>query len=201
MDEFRPPSSGKFFSMNIERDDRSLILRLVAPIFQQGFQFETRLGVDVRAILTSELDLEPELVDRRVATVFINGKAVDDFQTACLTAGCALTLSGAMPGLVGACLRKSGKYASLRSVISYVPEEMPQFSGRGIIKIKLFNTLIPELGPLFLSRGILISPDQYDDLIASIERVDLESAIGRQIFIEPSGSDHYRIQVPTPPVC
>ncbi len=173
----------------------SLTSLMFMAIYQAGFRFETRLGQDIKAILVSELGIEPEFVDKRIATIFINGKAVDDLETARVTDGCVLTLSGAMPGLVGACLRKSGRYASLRSGISYSPEPQTRSSETGVITVKLFNTLITELGPSFLQRGIIVDDRQYQGLMADINKSSKKSSLFDLLHFEKYGSDSYKISI------
>lgn len=179
--------------MLIGVDVLATLSRLMMIIYQQGFMFQTRLGVDVKSTLVSELGLEPEFVDMRVQTVFMDGKAVDDLENARLKEGHVLTLSGAMPGLVGACFRKSGKYASLRSEISYTPCNSTKSTNRGFITVKLFNALIPELGPRFLEHGILIDKSQYDNLVAAVAESRHRSSIEKIIKIEQSGLDRFRV--------
>ena len=170
------------------------ISRLMMATYQQGFRFETELGGDVKSTLVSELCLDPEVVDKRVQTVFMDGMAVDDLEKAQLREGSVLTLSGAMPGLVGACLRKSGKYAALRSEISYTPCNLTTSSKkRGVITVKLFNSAIPELGPAFLKLGILIDKSQHDELIKAVEESPEKSSIKNIIKIEQLSSECFRI--------
>lgn len=179
--------------MLIGPDILATVSRLMMTIYQQGFMFQTRLGADVKSTLVSELGLEPEFVDKRVQTVFMDGKAVDDLENALLREGHVLTLSGAMPGLVGACFRKSGKYASFRSEISYTPCNLTTSTNRGIITVKLFNALIPELGPKFLEHGILIDKGQCNDLMAAVMESRHRSSIEKIMKIEQLGLDRFSV--------
>ena len=65
------------------------------------------------------LGLSPEYVDKRIQTLFLNGKAIDNPDTALLKEDSTLALSAAMPGLLGATLRKGSYYARMRNEISY----------------------------------------------------------------------------------
>jgi len=90
---------------------------------------------------------------------------VDDVHSATVKQGSALALSAALPGLVGASLRKGGYYAPMRSQISYrqmIPSGPPQ---EGIIILKLFNLTLKELGPTFLKRGVWIDGGDLSDLL------------------------------------
>jgi hypothetical protein len=61
-----------------------------------------------------------------------------------------------MPGFVGAALRKGGFYAAMRSEITHVKEQQYDTSVDGLFTLKLYNLLLPEIGPLFLSSGIIL---------------------------------------------
>jgi hypothetical protein len=67
-----------------------------------------------------------------------------------------VALSSALPGLVGATLRRGGFYACLRDSINYRQEDLPVDTRPGTITIKLFNLLMDELGPVFLKKGIIM---------------------------------------------
>ena len=63
-------------------------------------------------------------------------------------------------------MRRGGVVASLRSNISHREEERPEEGDvEGFILVKLFNTLIPVLGPLVLKRGVLVGRDILKDLL------------------------------------
>ena len=70
--------------------------------------------------------------------------------------GSVVAFSSALPGLVGATLRRGGFYACLRDSITYRKEDMPVDARQGTITIKLFNLLMDELGPVFLRKGIIM---------------------------------------------
>lgn len=136
------------------------------PIFQQGFVFETRVGISIETFLCQDLGLDPQFVRERISTIFLDGKAVDSIATTLLREGAILALSSAMPGLAGATLRRGGPYASLRASISYRENGGSAPAGKGRITVKLFNLLIGELGPLFLEKGILVtSPELLNFLL------------------------------------
>lgn len=130
------------------------LMEAFSPLFQQGFVFKTRVGVSIETFLCADLGLDPQFVQERISTIFLDGKAVDSIATALLREGSILALSSAMPGLAGATLRRGGPYASLRASISYRENAGSAPVGKGRITVKLFNLLIGELGPLFLERGI-----------------------------------------------
>jgi hypothetical protein len=100
--------------------------------------------------------LKKEFVEERISTVFLDGQCVDDISSAVLNDNCVVAFSSALPGLVGATLRRSGFYACLRDAITYQKEDVPVDTGQGTITIKLFNLLMDGLGPVFLRQGIIM---------------------------------------------
>jgi hypothetical protein len=113
----------------------------------------------VQDYLTGQLGIDPDYVRDRIATVFVDGSVVDDLDATPLRPGSTLTLSAAMPGLVGASLRKGGYYSAMRSEISWkADDDAPQrLDGPpDTIRLKLFNTVLRELGPTLLRRGVLV---------------------------------------------
>jgi hypothetical protein len=92
-----------------------------------------------------------------VQTVFLDGKPVDDLDRTTIPAGATLALSAAMPGLVGATLRRGGYYAPLRSEITCREQPTRAATEASMVRVKLFNLLAPELAPTFLAQGIWLS--------------------------------------------
>ena len=112
----------------------------------------------VLGFLVQDLGLTPEYVQQRITTVFLDGQVVDVLEDATLRKGSRLALSAAMPGLVGATLRRSGPYAAMRAEITRSAEhELHVCSAvTTVVEVKLFNLLIDEIGPVLLERGVLL---------------------------------------------
>jgi hypothetical protein len=127
------------------------------PILQQGFGVPALVPATVREILCDEFGMNAGYVTDRITTIFLDGKATDDIDKAVVGDGALLALSAAMPGLVGATMRRGGYYAAMRSAITLGKQENAGSCGEGTVRLKLFNLLLPELGPEFLQRGILLS--------------------------------------------
>jgi hypothetical protein len=123
-----------------------------------------QVGVNVISLLCEELGLSGQYVSKRISTIFLDGKCVDNIDSAIVKEGSTLALSAAMPGLAGATLRRGGVYGSMRSSITH-RENDPAREETGLCSIKLFNLLIPELGPVFLQRGILIKPGNLENFL------------------------------------
>ena len=88
------------------------------PLFQQGVIVKILTG-DYQGSTFPYLEIPAEYVENRIQTIFLDGKAVDDLGEAKVRDGSILALSAAMPGLVGATLRRGGAFASLRRSITF----------------------------------------------------------------------------------
>ncbi len=126
------------------------------PLCQQGFLVMVPGSGNIRTFLCQHLGLSPDYVEGRIQTIFLNGKPVDEMDAAIVGQGDTLALSAAMPGLVGATMRRGGFFAGLRANISHRAQDQAAQDGECLVKLKLFNLLAEELGPLFLERGIRI---------------------------------------------
>jgi hypothetical protein len=136
------------------------------PILQQGFRVTARVGCTLRKLLCEQFALESDYVTDRITTIFLNGRATDDLDTAIIRDGSTLALSAAMPGLVGATMRRGGYYAAMRSGITHIADQGGGENGIGSVRIKLFNMLLPELGPDFLRRGVVVDGTDMVDFLA-----------------------------------
>lgn len=139
------------------------------------------MRADARSVLgflVEELALTPEYVRERITTVFLDGQVVDVLEDAMLRQGSRLALSAAMPGLVGATLRRSGPYAAMRAEITRTREhELEARTGApAVIHLKLFNMLIDDIGPVLLERGVLLERDAV-------------GALGLPVDAEPSSPE------------
>lgn len=126
------------------------------PFLQEGVAVSVQIGYTLAELLSEQLGLAREYVSARITTIFMNNRPVDDINVAVVHEGATIALSGAMPGLVGATMRSGGFYAALRGGISYVADSDDGEHANGIVRIKLFNLLLPELGPVILERGVFL---------------------------------------------
>jgi hypothetical protein len=126
------------------------------PLLQQGFIVRAQLGCGIRELLCNQFGIDPDYLKQRITTIFLNSKPVDDTETSRVADGATLALSAAMPGLVGATMRRGGFYAAMRGGITHHESAAGAEEKFGNIRIKLFNLLMAELGPGFLRQGILV---------------------------------------------
>ncbi|HOI74531.1 MAG TPA: hypothetical protein PLO63_10320 [Syntrophales bacterium] len=134
------------------------------PLLQKGFVQKTEVGCSLRELLAERFGVPAEYIENRIQTVFLDGKPVDDMDAAVVRDGAVLALSSAMPGLLGAIMRKGGYYSRMRSPIGQGTGGDAQRRADGQVVVKLFNLTVRELGPLFLERGIRIDPEDLKNL-------------------------------------
>lgn len=168
MESTRPPHTAH----DQAADTHSIFLNLKSPLlgafdplFQEGVQVLTRVNCSVSEFLLGRLGVTPEYVKERIQTLFLDGRPVDDEDSARMADGAVLALSGAMPGLAGATLRKGGYFSSLRYQISHAAGTGPSLPARGTVTVKLFNVVLKELAPLLLSKGVLVPGKRIGELL------------------------------------
>jgi hypothetical protein len=146
-------------------------------LLQAGFYLRARTGLSAREFMREALRLDDEYIEKVVSTVFIDAKPVDDIDSAIVAEGSLIALSAAMPGLVGAVMRRKSPYASFREAISYAPPSArsssppPEGGAEGLVRVKLFNSVMRDHGRKILARGILVAESAAEGLLAGRARV------------------------------
>jgi hypothetical protein len=148
--------------------------KTLIPIFyhllSKGFVIQTQLGCTIKELLCVQLGIRDDYLEERIQTIFLDNKTVDDVNSAVIREGSILALSAAMPGVLGATLRKGGWYAPMRRQISH-RDITSDTNKKGEVTIKLFNLIVRELGPLILEQGIWINGEDFYDIVARNENV------------------------------
>jgi hypothetical protein len=139
-------------NMTVKPDRMSLFSSLLG----QGFTLKVQTGISVRDLLCRQIGVSDDYLDQRIQTIFLDGKVVDNVDTAVISQGSSLALSAALPGLAGATLRRGGAYAAMRSQISHKNIAVNDPDENGTVMLKLFNLVALELGPMFLKQGIWV---------------------------------------------
>jgi hypothetical protein len=135
-------------------------------LLRNGFTLRIDGPLSVRTFLAGPLDLREDYVRERVATVFLNGRPVDDMDEALVCAGDSLALAGSMPGIAGITMRRDSPVAAMRSQItSRGRQDCPEEAGR--VTVRLFNNVAEEAGPDLLARGVEIEPEKLGDFLGS----------------------------------
>ena len=128
-------------------------------LLQNGFFIEACVGCTIKDFFIKQLGLSPDYVQARIQGIFLDGKPADDIDTAIIRDGARLTLSCAMPGLVGIALRR-GPLAVFRQSITHRETGDYAYTGKGVIQLKLLNLLMKEMGPELLRKGIYINSSE-----------------------------------------
>jgi hypothetical protein len=158
-------------------------------LLQKGFFVISETGISLHDFLLKECDIEESYITQRIKTVFIDNHPVDDFKKATLRDGNALSLSGPMPGLVGATMRAGGFYSSFRSSITYSDKGDADESGRGVLFLKIFNIIMTDLGKKFLGSGIILKIDELKDFFAGMKEEFWREIAGVEIEGEAIGAE------------
>lgn len=147
----------------------ALTIHPFSLLFQHGVMIKVEVNCSMRTMLCQQLGLSPQYVEDRIKTIFLDGRPVDDIDSAFIRDGSTLALSAAMPGLVGAILRRGGHLAPMRSQIAHREEKKVASRRQGTVVLKLFNLLIDELGPSILERGVIVGREDLKSLLMSLQ--------------------------------
>jgi hypothetical protein len=154
------------------------------PLLQKGVTLPATVGCTLRSLLCDQFAIPADYVTDRITTIFIDNSPVDDLDRTIVQDGSRVTLSAAMPGLVGATMRRGGFYAALRQGISHVADSGAAAGECGTVRVKLFNLLLAELGPLVLARGLILEPVELADLLKNIPgRLDETPDFTEPVFL------------------
>lgn len=135
-----------------------------------GFFIDVKTGCSLKEFLSDYLGLDPLYIEDRIQTIFLDGKAVDNIDSCVIKNGSSIALSAAMPGLVGATLRRKSHYASMRSQISQEDESALGSGTKGRVTVKLFNLIAKELGNELLEHGVRIHRDDFKRCIDKLDK-------------------------------
>jgi hypothetical protein len=135
------------------------------PILQHGFGVMAMVPCTINGLLCDQLGLSRAYVLERITTIFLDGKATDSIDLAIVKESSTIALSAAMPGVVGATMRRGSFYASMRSAITCMDKGKTGACRKGMVHVKLFNLLLTDLGPEFLKGGIIITRSELSDFL------------------------------------
>jgi hypothetical protein len=134
-------------------------------LLQRGIGIPDGTEASVREFLQKTLGIDAAYVEEKLQTVFLDGQAVDDFDRAVVRPGAVLALSGAMPGLVGATMRRGGYYARMREGITHAESHTADGGGQeSFVIVKLFNRPLADLAVTLAARPLLAPADTIDGL-------------------------------------
>jgi len=138
---------------------------MCSHLFQSGVLLKVQVGISIKNLLCEQLSLDKTYVDKRITTILLNSQPVDDIDKTIIKSNDTLALSSAMPGLVGATLRRDSHLAPLRDTITFKEyRNNDDIQAYGLIHLKLFNIILQEAGPFLLQRGVMMAFDHVIDL-------------------------------------
>ena len=158
----------------------SHIVSKFTPLVEKGIVLPADTGCSLKAFLCGQLGLSEEYLDQRIQTLFLDFRPVDDVDEAVVKDGAIVALSAAMPGLLGATMRKGGRYAAFRKDISVQEDTASKIEKKkGRVTIKLFNMVAKEVGGHLLQKGVEIEggnlsrflQNNHDALVSGIRKV------------------------------
>ncbi len=161
MEEKEPAAAAAVLSLVVQPETVKRFLRL----FSEGVTLPITTGSTLKQTVCSQLGVSGEYFEERIQTIFLNFKAVDAPDKVRVDDGAIVTLSAAMPGLVGATMRRGGTYAAMRSSISFTETDGSIEREQGRITLKLLNMVGRELGPAFLAKGVYLAGEQLADFL------------------------------------
>lgn len=166
------------------------------PLLQRGFLVTAHVGCTLQRLLCRQWGISPEYVTTRITTIFLDSKATDNVETVIVRDGATIALSGAMPGLVGATMRRGGHLAAMRGAMTHQETATDATDRIGTVRVKLFNILLPELGPEFLKRGLLMSCDEVTAFFRERDEAFWQACDGAILNGTPVGSGLLRATNP-----
>jgi hypothetical protein len=155
-------------------------LKGLLHLLESGVRLTVRVGTSLADLVCDQIGIPRDYLDGRIQTLFLNAKAVDDVNTARVEDGAVVALSAAMPGLVGATLRKGGAFSGLRAAISQKDGTASQYDASGAITLKMFNLVAREVGPDLLTRGVQLPGNRLGDFLNAAAPSDLTIRQGAQ---------------------
>lgn len=166
----RTPTGDTLFSPDASTSGLELVFERAHiprffPLLQCGVELKTRVNVSLRSFLCGHFQVDSDFLDLHVKTVFLDSKPVDDIDAAIVRDGSVIALSAAMPGLVGATMRRGGPLACFRGAITHGIEQATETAQDGHVTLKLFNLLIGRFGPRLLERGVWVKADDLQDFL------------------------------------
>ena len=157
--------SSLFLTFNPDR------IQIFFQLLENGFIVKGKVGGSVKNFICNSMSIGGEYIDGRIQTIFLNGKPVDDVDSAIVKDGSSLSLSAAMPGIVGATMRRGGALSGMRSGISHISKDDSSGLCDGKATIKFFNLILRELGSEFLNRGVIIEGKSFSEFLAANRKV------------------------------
>lgn len=163
-------------------------------LLQGGFEMLIPRPCTVRELICEVVGVCGDYARKHIQTIFVDGKAIDDLDEAMLGPGSRLALSAALPGLVGATMRRGGFYSRLREGITHhaSPESGSVEKKSFRLQVRLFNAVGRDLAEIFLQYGVIVPATTMKTFLLSrpvmfFQNLRKASLNGSCLPVEPSG--------------
>ena len=154
-------------NLNIEMTLQANLVSRLYPMLAAGFKVKAQTACSIKDLLCRQIGISEDYLEKKIQTIFLDGKAIDDVDAPLVSDGSKLSLSAAMPGLAGTTLRRGGHLAAMRAQISHNQKATTAKDQQGKVTLKLFNLTTRDLGPFFLAQGIWISGTSFEKMLGS----------------------------------
>lgn len=125
-------------------------------ILQAGALVDCLTWLPLTRLLDEEFMLDKKSLSQ-LDVFFLDGKPVDDPDSALVPDGSRLALAGGLPGIAGLAMRKGSALAGLRPGITFIQEDFdPREPTPGRLEIALFSLALRLVSGHFLKRGVLV---------------------------------------------
>lgn len=150
-------------------------------LLQTGIEIQAEAGDTIGTFLLRIPSITRQFIEDEIQTIFLNGSATDDLDTALTGEKPVLAISAAMPGLAGAIFRKDSLHKTLRSA---KPDSTTVATSPDVtVRLKLFNSIASQCGEALLQNGIFIDSDGLSRffrsrpwLLESCKRITLDNS-------------------------
>ncbi|WP_027188412.1 hypothetical protein [Desulfovibrio cuneatus] len=150
-------------------------LHLTAPtpslnlILQSGVLLPCRTGICLHTLFAHDLAVPAEVL-QRITVFFLDGKPVDNLETAFAHEGCRIALAAGLPGAAGLAMRLGSPLAGLRPGITHLDKTHEAVKEHSYITLALFSLSMPMLAPHFLAQGVYVTPAQLEQYVSPESR-------------------------------
>lgn len=136
-------------------------------LMQKGCVVKIHTGCTLSDLLCNQFQISTDCIKNEIKVIFLDKSPVDDLDSAIIKDGGVLALSAAMPGVVGAAMRRDG-LSWMRNSITYHENDHKHEKQEGIVHVKLFNQVMVDLGESFLRRGVYINSLLFREFLEMI---------------------------------
>ncbi len=162
------------------------------PLLGSGIGIAFTPGATLKGVLCDQLEIPTDYLQRRIQTILVNSRPIDDPEEVYIVHGDTVALSAAMPGLVGTTLRRGSHLAAMRGDITL--NTTTRATGdlhTSILTLKLFNMVATELGPDILRGRVHIKAKDFDYLQRHYPNLSPPDGMGEpEKWIEIDLPDH-----------